>query len=53
MHESTVSRRHRQQIHGDQPRHLRAEILLHLFDRGVRRRARRTRRKPCGIASSS
>ena len=30
--------RHRQQIHGDQPRHLRAEIFLHLGDRGGGRR---------------
>ena len=30
--------RHRQQIHGDQPRHFRAEIFLHLVDRRRRRR---------------
>ena len=30
--------RDRQQIHGDQPRHLRAEIFLHLGDRGGGRR---------------
>ena len=30
--------RHRQQIHGDHPRHLRAEIFLHLGDRGRGRR---------------
>ena len=30
--------RHRQQVHGDQPRHLRAEIFLHLGDRVGRRR---------------
>ena len=30
--------RHRQQIHGDQPRHFRTEVFLHLGDRGRRRR---------------
>ena len=30
--------RHRQQIHGDQPRHFRTEIFLHLLDRRRRRR---------------
>ena len=30
--------RHRQQVHGHQPRHLRAKILFHLGDRCVRRR---------------
>ena len=30
--------RHRQQIHGDEPRHLRTEVLLHVLDRGIRRR---------------
>ena len=34
MHEFDGVARHRQQIHGDQPRHLRAEIFLHLGDRG-------------------
>ena len=29
---------HRQQVHGDQPRHLRAEIFLHFGDRGGGRR---------------
>ncbi len=37
MHEFDGLARHRQQIHGDQPRHLRAEIFLHLGDRGRRR----------------
>ena len=32
--------RHRQQIHGDQSRPVRAEIFLHLGDRGDRRRRR-------------
>ena len=30
--------RHRQQVHGDQPRHLRAEVFLHFGDRGGGRR---------------
>ena len=30
--------RHRQQIHGDQPRHLRTEVFLHLIDRLRHRR---------------
>ena len=29
---------HRQQVHGDQPRHLRAQVFLHLGDRGGGRR---------------
>ena len=45
--------RHRQQIHGDQPRHLRAEIFLHLGDRRRPTAARRIRRKRCATASSS
>ena len=40
MHEFDGFARHRQQIHGDQPRHLRVEIFLHLVDRVVRWRRR-------------
>ncbi len=45
--------RHRQQIHGDQPRHLRAQIFLYLGDRGVRTVARRIQRNQCVTASSN
>ncbi len=38
MHEFDRFPRHRQQVHGDQPRHLRAQIFLHLGDRGRSRR---------------
>ena len=40
MHEVDGVARHRQQIHGDQSRHLRTEIFLHLGDRVDRRRRR-------------
>ena len=53
MHEVDGLARHRQQIHGDQPRHLRAEIFLHLGDRGRRRQAKRIRPRRCATASSS
>ncbi len=45
--------RHRQQIHGDQPRHLRIEIFLHLVDRSRPTAVKRIRPRPCVIASSS
>ena len=45
--------RHRQQIHGDQPRHLRAEIFLHLVDRRRPMAARRIPPRRCATASSS
>ena len=38
MHEFDRVARHRQQIHGDQPRHLRTEVLLHFGDIVGRRR---------------
>ena len=38
MHEFDGVARHRQQIHGDQSRHVRAEIFLHRLDRLGRRR---------------
>ena len=43
--------RHRQQIHGDQSRYLRAEIFLHLGDRLGRWRRSRIRPKRCATAS--
>ncbi len=38
MHEFDGLPRHRQQVHGHQPRHFRAQIFLHLGDCGVARR---------------
>ena len=49
MHEFDGIPRHRQQIHGDQPRHFRAQILFHLGDRRLARRRGAFRR---GGASS-
>ena len=45
--------RHRQQVHGDQPRHLRAEIFLHLGDRRRPTAARRIRPRRCATGSGS
>ena len=44
--------RHRQQIHGDQPRHFRTEIFLHLCDRRPPTAAKRIRPRRCVTASS-
>ena len=38
MHEFDSLARHRQQVRGDQPRHFRIEIFLHVCDRRIRRR---------------
>ena len=45
--------RHRQQIHGDQPRHLRIEIFLHLGDRVDADGGEAHRPRRCVTASSS
>ena len=52
MHELTVSPRHLEQVHGDDARHLRAEVLLHRGDRLGRAAARRIRPRRCATASS-
>ena len=44
--------RHRQQIHGDQPRHFRIEIFLHFVDRVLRRRRGAFRRSGARSHSS-
>ena len=53
MHEFDGVARHRQQIRRDQPRHFRAEILLHLRRSPRPTAARRIRPRRCGTASSS
>ena len=44
MHEFDRVARHREQIHGDEPRHFRIEILLYVGHRGCRRRRSAFRR---------